>query len=101
MRKLKWSALPALLLIVALFLAACSAPSGTTETQATEAPAAEETTAEEPAAEEPAVEEPTAEEPAAEEEGDRQIATFIWTQEFDTLSPLYTSMWFSTICMAS
>ncbi|HQF70013.1 MAG TPA: hypothetical protein PLH39_01905, partial [Promineifilum sp.] len=91
MRKLKWSALPALLLIIALFLAACTAPSGTTETQATAAPSAEETTAGEPT-EEPAVAEPT-EAPAAEEEGDRQIATFIWTQEFDTLSPLYTSMW--------
>jgi peptide/nickel transport system substrate-binding protein len=26
-----------------------------------------------------------------------KIATFIWTQEFDTLSPLYTNMWFSSI----
>jgi peptide/nickel transport system substrate-binding protein len=33
-------------------------------------------------------------EPAAPTE--RKIATFIWTQEFDTLSPLYTNMWFST-----
>jgi len=27
----------------------------------------------------------------------RKVATFIWTQEFDTLSPLYTNMWFSAI----
>jgi len=26
-----------------------------------------------------------------------KVATFIWTQEFDTLSPLYTNMWFSAI----
>jgi peptide/nickel transport system substrate-binding protein len=26
-----------------------------------------------------------------------KIATFIWTQEFDSLSPLYTNMWFSSI----
>jgi peptide/nickel transport system substrate-binding protein len=25
-----------------------------------------------------------------------KIATFIWTQEFDTLNPLYTNMWFSS-----
>jgi peptide/nickel transport system substrate-binding protein len=25
-----------------------------------------------------------------------KVATFIWTQEFDTLSPLYTNMWFSS-----
>ena len=91
MLKIKWPALLALLLVMSLALAACTGPSGTTETQATEEPAAEEPVVEEPAVEEPAVEEPAA------EEGDRQIATFIWTQEFDTLSPLYTSMWFSTI----
>ncbi len=27
----------------------------------------------------------------------RKVATFIWTQEFDTLNPLYTNMWFSSI----
>lgn len=27
----------------------------------------------------------------------RKVATFIWTQEFDTLNPLYTNMWFSAI----
>ena len=90
MSKIKWPALLALLLVLSLALAACTGPSGTTEVQATEEPAAEEPAVEEPAVEEPAAEEPAAEEPVAEE-GDRQIATFIWTQEFDTLSPLYTS----------
>lgn len=28
---------------------------------------------------------------------ERKVATFIWTQEFDTLNPLYTNMWFSQI----
>jgi len=26
-----------------------------------------------------------------------KVATFIWTQEFDSLNPLYTNMWFSSI----
>jgi peptide/nickel transport system substrate-binding protein len=26
-----------------------------------------------------------------------KVATFIWTQEFDTLNPIYTNMWFSSI----
>ncbi len=117
MRKLTWPALLALLLVMSLALIACTATGGGTTEQTTatepaeepaaEEPAAEEPAAEEPAAEEPAAEEPTAEapaepteapaeEPAAEAEGDRKIATFIWTQEFDTLSPLYTGMWFTT-----
>ncbi|CUS05207.2 putative Extracellular solute-binding protein family 5 [Candidatus Promineifilum breve] len=103
MRLLKSPAWPALILILCLALAACTAGGGQTTEQpsATEEPAVEEPVteeeapAEEPAAEEEAAtEEPAAEEPAAE--GDRKIATFIWTQEFDTLSPLYTGMWFTT-----
>jgi peptide/nickel transport system substrate-binding protein len=34
--------------------------------------------------------------PAAEEPKEAKVATLIWTQEFDTLSPLYTNMWFVT-----
>jgi peptide/nickel transport system substrate-binding protein len=98
------------LLVFILALAGCTSggqttdqPAATAETAAEE-PAAEEPTAEEPVAEEPTAEEPAAEEapteePAAEEpaaEGERKIATFIWTQEFDTLSPMYTGMWFTT-----
>lgn len=26
-----------------------------------------------------------------------KVATFIWTQEFDTLNPMYTNMWFVTV----
>lgn len=107
-----------LLLLVMALVVACApqTPASTTEEQPpaepapvdeteaevaepSEAPAEEPVEEEEPeAAEEPAAEE-TAEEPAAEapETGDRKVATFIFTQEFDTLSPLYTGMWFSTI----
>lgn len=57
-----------LLLLGALVLGACAVP--------TAAPAAD-------AGEQPA--------------SGPKIATFIFTQEFDTLSPIYTNMWFSTI----
>ena len=76
-----WS-LAALLLLV-LALAACGGgaaePSPTTST---------DTTAEQPVA---------AEDTAVAEPAERKVATFIWTQEFDTLSPMYTGMWFVTI----
>ena len=100
MRKITWPALLALLLVFSLALAACTSGGATTDTPAAtdvpavEAPVEEATAVEEPAVAEPATDEPAAEQPAAE--GDRKIATFIWTQEFDTLSPLYTSMWFTT-----
>jgi peptide/nickel transport system substrate-binding protein len=108
-----------LLLILFMLLAACGGgtqePATTEEEPATteEEPATTEeepaTTEEEPAtteeetvteeAEEAApTEAPAEEEAAAEEtEGERKIASFIFTQEFDTLSPLYTGMWFSGI----
>ena len=93
MRKITWPALLAIILVFSLALAACTTGGQTTETVPTAEPAAEEPAGDEPAVEEPATEEPAAEEPAA---GERKIATFIWTQEFDTLSPLYTGMWFVT-----
>ncbi len=76
-----------LIIIAALILTACGAPQ-TTQTAAsvevqpavlapTEAPAAQATEAA----------------PAAE----KKVATFIWTQEFDSLNPWYTNMWFSSI----
>ena len=38
------------------------------------------------------------EEPEAPAEpAERKVATFIWTQEFDSLNPMYTNMWFSAI----
>jgi peptide/nickel transport system substrate-binding protein len=102
----------ALILVLAFTLVACGgqpAQETVPEEPVAEEPVAEEPVAEEPAAEEPTVEEPVeepaaTEEPAAEEpaeepaeEGDAKIATFIFTQEFDSLSPLYTNMWFSGI----
>jgi peptide/nickel transport system substrate-binding protein len=97
----------ALILVLAFTLVACGGQPA--QETVPEEPVAEEPVAEEPAAEEPTVEEPVeepaaTEEPAAEEpaeepaeEGDAKIATFIFTQEFDSLSPLYTNMWFSGI----
>jgi peptide/nickel transport system substrate-binding protein len=63
-----------LLVLVSFLLAAC-APTAPATQPATEAPGAE------------------TEAPPAE----KKIATFIWQQEFDTLSPLYTNMWFVSI----
>jgi peptide/nickel transport system substrate-binding protein len=109
------------LLLAALFALAACAPETAPATQApapTTAPAepvAEEPTAE-PEVEEPVEEEvveevveeeaePTAE-PVQEEEvvaeepapsGEKKIATFVFTQEWDSLNPIYTSMWFSGI----
>jgi peptide/nickel transport system substrate-binding protein len=73
----KLTALLWLVVIASMALASC------TPTAAPVAPAATEAA---PAATE-------APKPAAE----RKVATFIWTQEFDTLNPLYTNMWFSSI----
>jgi peptide/nickel transport system substrate-binding protein len=80
--------------IASLLLAGCAQPTAA-PTQAPAQPA--QPAATEPAAEPAATEaaaEPAATEAAAEPAGDRKVATFIWTQEFDTLSPLYTNMWF-------
>lgn len=98
MRKITWPASLAIILVFSLALAACTTGGQTTETVPTPESEAEEPVGDEPAVEEPATEEPSVEEPAAEEPaaGERKIATFIWTQEFDTLSPLYTGMWFVT-----
>ncbi len=80
-------------LLLVLALAACGGtttePGSTTST---------DTTAEQPAANEAAAttEETPADQPAAEST-DRKVATFIWTQEFDTLNPIYTGMWFVSI----
>lgn len=45
--------------------------------------------------EEPVVEQPTAVPPV--ESAEKKVATFIWTQEFDNLSPIYTNMWFVSV----
>jgi len=106
MRKLTWPAMLALLLVLGLALTVgCTASGGTTPPPAaTDMPATEDTGGDEAAPpeeatpmEEPAPTDAPPVDETAGETGDRKIATFIWTQEFDTLSPLYTSMWFSTI----
>jgi peptide/nickel transport system substrate-binding protein len=92
-----------LLIVGALLLASCAGPAEPTTAPVvpTEAPAVEET--EPPAVEEtvpPAVEEtepPAVEETEPPAEGEPGLATFIFTQEFDTLNPYYTDMWFSAI----
>lgn len=77
------------LILASLVLAACAEPAASPapEEVVTEAPAPAATEAMEEAATEPPAE--------AEQPADRKVATFIWTQEFDTLNPLYTNMWFS------
>lgn len=106
MRKLTWPAMLAILLVLGLALTVgCTATGGTTPPPAaTDMPATEDTGGDEAAPpeeatpmEEPAPTDAPPVDETAGETGDRKIATFIWTQEFDTLSPLYTSMWFSTI----
>lgn len=72
-----------LVVIFSLAIAACK--------PATLAPTEVPTTVEETEPVAPSTEEPT--QPPAE----RKVATFIFTQEFDTLNPLYTNMWFSSI----
>lgn len=74
-----------ILVITALVLTACGG--GAPATQApveTEAPVATEA---------PATEAPATEAPAT----GAKVATFSWTQEFDSLNPLYQGMWFSEV----
>src|SRR4030042_3274957 len=80
------------LIVLIMILSAC-APAATQTAVVTEAPVVEQPTEEPVVAptEEPVVA-PT-EVPAA----DKKVVTFIWTQEFDTLNPLYTNMWFVTV----
>ncbi len=85
-RKAFW--VVALLMLAALVLAACGSPA-----PADVAPEAEGAV-DEPAAAGEGEEEPAAE---AEDTGERKVATFIFTQEFDSLNPYYTNMWFVAI----
>ncbi len=84
-----------ILMAALLALAACGTE---TAPAPAEQPASETTAQEEPTAvsvQEEEMEEEIAAEPAPT--GERKVATFVFTQEWDSLSPLYTSMWFSGI----
>jgi peptide/nickel transport system substrate-binding protein len=82
-----------LILVFALIMSSCT--TATPEPAPVEAPpeAPAEAPAEAPP-EAPVVETPA---PAAQEPAAPKVATFIFTQEFDTLNPYYTNMWFSEI----
>lgn len=92
-----------LMVTTSLILASCAQPANTTpEVPTTEELAVEESTPEETESDEPATEEPVTEVPVVEKTEappveERKVATFIFTQEFDTLNPYYTNMWFSQI----
>ena len=83
-----------LFVILALLLASCGTPAQPTAVEAPPTAAPPQAT-EAVAQPTEAVAQPTeAPTPAPET---RKVATFIWTQEFDTLNPLYTNMWFVTV----
>lgn len=79
----------AFLVMASMILSGC-APAGQPTAVEPEKPAAPATEAPEA----PAVE--VTEAPAPPEVA-RKVATFIWTQEFDTLNQLYTNMWFVSV----
>lgn len=86
----RYNILFSLLIIASVILSACA--TATPTTVVTEAPAVVATEA--PVVvptEVTATEEPTAV-PA-----EKKVVTFIWTQEFDTLNPIYTNMWFVSV----
>jgi peptide/nickel transport system substrate-binding protein len=78
-----------ILLLLALILSACDAATATQEAlpqpEVTQVMEATDEPVDAPAPSDPQV-------PSAP-----TTTTFIWTQEFDTLNPLYTNIWFSTI----
>jgi len=99
MSKKNW--LFSIVLLLALILAAC-APAASPQTQAPEAtqpPAVEQPTE---AIQPTEAMQPTEPPPAAQPsetpaQAEHKVATFIWTQEFDSLNPYYTNMWFSGV----
>jgi peptide/nickel transport system substrate-binding protein len=94
----------ALLIAASFILAACAGSATPTQApQPTPAPAPPQPPAAE--ATKPPTVEPTQAEPTqpptvapttASTGGGKKVATFLWTQEFDSLNPEYTNMWFST-----
>jgi hypothetical protein len=81
--------------LVAIVLTGCAPktpPPPPASAEATSPPTVAEATAVEKPTQAPV--EPTQAQPA---EAGRKVVRFIFTQEFDSLNPLYTNMWFSTI----
>jgi peptide/nickel transport system substrate-binding protein len=74
-KRLLWICFAALV-VMSMLLSACQPGEQATEVIEGQAP----------------VEQPTEAPPA-----EKSVVTFIWTQEFDTLNPLYTNMWFVTV----
>jgi peptide/nickel transport system substrate-binding protein len=86
-----------ILTAISLVLAACTPQATSTPAAApTSESVTQPTTESMPAATQapPTEAQPTPTQPAPAE---RKVATFIWTQEFDSLNPLYTSEWFSSV----
>jgi peptide/nickel transport system substrate-binding protein len=77
------------LIIASIILSACATTTPATLV-ATKAPSAV------PATEAPTVVVPT-EVPPTVVPAAKKVVTLIWTQEFDTLSPIYTNMWFVSV----
>jgi peptide/nickel transport system substrate-binding protein len=110
-RKRSTYSLFALLIAASFILGACAGGATPTQVQptaaeATKPPVAEATKPPVAEATKPPAVEPTKPEPtspptaapttASPSTGGKKVATFLWTQEFDSLNPLYTNMWFST-----
>jgi len=89
----------AVLVILSMALAACGPTTAPTEVAQppTQVPPTQAPPTPKPAATAvPPTAVPPTEVPTAVS-AEPKVATFIWTQEFDTLSPIYTNMWFSAI----
>jgi peptide/nickel transport system substrate-binding protein len=76
------------IIIIATFILSACATSPTATTVVTEAPPVVQPTQAPVTA--PTVAPPT-------QAAAKKVAKFIWTQEFDTLSPIYSNMWFVTV----
>lgn len=84
------------LLIGSVVLSAC-APATQATTVPTEAPTAAQVT-EAPTTEvKPTEAQPTTAPTETTAPAEKTVAKLIWTQEFDSLNPLYTNMWFVTV----
>lgn len=91
MKVKRWMLLILSILLIFSLLTACAKKEA--EVAPTQPPAVEATATQPPAGEPTAT---TAPEPT-QAPAERKVVTFIWTQEFDTLNPLYTNMWFVSV----